>query len=121
MSTEPSSTHPDDTGTALFLVVTLRPKLDQLEQAQAQLHRMRAASQQEEGCEFMHLVQGGIADADGNPTENEPDTWTMIEKFRSRADWDLHMASEHNTRGNAELEPLLRAPSTLRLFHELPG
>lgn len=117
MSTE----HPDDPGTALYLVVTLRPKLDRLAEAEAQLHKMRAASQQEEGCEFMSLVQGGVIDHEGNATENEPDTWTMIEKFRSRAAWDEHMASAHNTRGNAELEPLLRAPSTLRLFHEKVG
>jgi quinol monooxygenase YgiN len=115
-----SQTHPDDPGTALFLVVTIRPRLDQLAEAEAQLHRMRAASQQEEGCEFMHLVQGGIA-FEGVPTENEPDTWTMLEKFTSRPAWDEHMASEHNQRGNAELEPLLRAPSTLRLFHEKVG
>lgn len=109
-----SATPTDDPGTALFLVVTLRPRLDRLEEAQAQLHRMRAASQAEEGCVFMHLLQGGV---DG--TENEPDTWTMVEKFVSRAAWDLHMESEHNQRGNVELEPLLRAPSTLRLFHEM--
>lgn len=108
------STTTADPGTALFLVVTIRPKLDQMAAAQAQLHRMRAASQQEDGCEYMHLVQGGV---DG--TENEPDTWTMIEKFTSRRAWDAHMASEHNHRGNAQLEPLLRAPSTLRLAHEL--
>ena len=72
---------------------------------------MRAASQQEEGCDFMHLVEG-----------SDDDTWVMIEKFASRAAWDVHMASEHNQRGNRELEPLLRQPSDLNLFHEkLPG
>lgn len=102
-----------DPTTPLFLVVTIYPKIDKLAEAEAQLHRMRAASQQEEGCEFMHLVQ--TIDGDG-------DVWVMIEKFRSRADWDDHMSSEHNQRGNAELEPLLRAPSSLKLFHEkLPG
>ena len=108
--TTPSS----DPGTPLFLVVTIRPRLDRLAEAEAQLHRMRAASQAEEGCVFMHLVRGGV---DG--TEDEPETWTMLEQFVSRSAWDEHMASEHNQRGNAELEPLLRAPSTLRLFHEL--
>ena len=50
-----------DTTTPLFLVVTIYPRTDKLAEAEAQLHRMRAASQQEEGCEFMHLVQGGDA------------------------------------------------------------
>jgi len=111
-----------DPTTPLFLVVTIYPKLDKLAEAEAQLHRMRAASQQEEGCEFMHLVQsvGGIEDVQS--TGDEGDVWVMIEKFRSRAAWDDHMASEHNQRGNAELEPLLRQPSDLQLFHEkLPG
>jgi quinol monooxygenase YgiN len=75
---------PDKT-TPLFLVVTIYPKTDKFAEAEAQLHRMRAASQQEEGCDFMHLVQG-----------SDDDTWVMIEKFASRAAWDDHMASEHN-------------------------
>jgi quinol monooxygenase YgiN len=94
---------------ALFLVVTIRPKLDKLGEAEAQLQRMRAAAQQEPGCVFMHLTQS---------VDGEPDTWTMIEHFTSRAAWDEHMASEHNQRGNTELEPLLREPSELRLFLE---
>lgn len=98
-----------DATTPLFLVVTIYPKTDKLAEAEAQLHRMRAASMQEEGCDFMHLVQSN--DAGG-------DVWVMIEKFRSRAAWDDHMASEHNRRGNTELEPLLRRPSDLQLFHE---
>ena len=94
---------------ALFLVVTIRPKLDRLAEAEAQLQRMRAASEQEPGCVFMRLTQA---------VDAQPDTWTMIEQFTSRAAWDEHMASEHNRRGNEELEPLLRVPSELRLFVE---
>ena len=96
-------------GRSLFLVVTIHPKLDRLAEAEAQLHRMRAASMQEPGCVFMHLTEA---------VDGEGDTWTMIEHFTSRVAWDEHMASEHNRRGNAELEPLLREPSELRLFVE---
>lgn len=98
-----------DNDKALFLVVKIKPRRDKLAEAEAQLQRMRAASQQEEGCVFMHLVQG---------VDDDQDTWTMIEQFRSQADWDVHMASEHNQRGNAELEPLLREPSDLGLYHQ---
>ena len=98
-----------DADKALFLVVTIRPRLDKLAEAEAQLHRMRAASMQEPGCVFMHLTQA----VDGGT-----DTWTMIEQFTSRAAWDEHMASQHNRRGNAELEPLLQEPTELRLFVE---
>lgn len=108
MPDAPSST---DAAPALFLVVTIKPRLDKLEEAQAQLHKMRAASQAEEGCVFMSLVA----------RPEEPDCWTMIEKFTSQAAWDLHMASEHNQRGNEVLEPLLREPSELRVYSELPG
>ena len=92
----------------LYLVVTIKPRLDKLAEAEAQLHKMRAASQAEEGCVFMNLVD----------SPDEPDCWTMIEKFVSRAAWDEHMASEHNREGNRVLEPLLREPSILRLYSE---
>jgi quinol monooxygenase YgiN len=93
----------------LFLVVSIRPKLDKLAEAEAQLKSMVANNLQEEGCVWMHLLQSD---------DDEPNTWTMLEHFRSRADWDDHMASEHNIRGNELLEPLLREPSTLRLYRE---
>jgi len=98
----------DQADKALFLVVRIKPRRDKLVEAEAQLHRMRSASQQEPGCVFMHLVQG---------VDDDPDTWVMLEQFSSRAAWDEHMASEHNQRGNSELEPLLREPSDLGLYY----
>ena len=95
------------TGKALFLVVRIKPRRDKLAEAEAQLHRMRAASQQEPGCVFMHLVQG----------VDEPDTWVMIEQFTSRAAWHEHMASEHNQRGKHC--PGTVAARTLRAGHLL--
>jgi len=92
----------------LFLVVTIRPRLDRMAEAEAQLQSMRAATLQEEGCVFMHLVQA----------DDEPDTWVMLEHFRSRAAWDEHMQTRHNTEGNRALESLLRQPSELRLYRE---
>jgi quinol monooxygenase YgiN len=94
---------------ALFLVVRINPLPDRLAEAEAQLQRMRAASLKEAGCVSMHLVQG---------VDDDPGTWVMIEHFRSRAAWDDHMGSEHNQRGNEELEPLLREPSSLNLYYE---
>ena len=91
----------------LFLVVTIYPRLDRLAEAEATLQGMRAATLQEEGCVFMHLVQG-----------DEPDTWVMLEHFRSRAAWDQHMETRHNREGNKALEDLLRQPSDLRLYRE---
>ena len=92
----------------LFLVVTIRPRSDRLAEAEAQLQSMRRASLTEPGCVFMHLTQ----------PQDDPDTWVMLEMFRSRADWDEHMRRPHNVEGNAVLAGLLREPSDLRLLDE---
>ena len=92
----------------LFLVVTIKPRLDRLAQAEAQLQSMRRSSLTEPGCIFMHLVQ----------PQDDPDTWVMLEMFRSRAAWDDHMRQQYNIEGNIILEDLLREPSDLRLFDE---
>lgn len=93
---------------AFFLVVTIRPRLDRLREAEDQLQSMRRDSLTEPGCVFMHLVQ----------PQDDPHTWVMLEMFRSRAAWDEHMLQPYNVRGNVILEDLLREPSELRFFDE---
>jgi quinol monooxygenase YgiN len=90
----------------LFLVVNIKPRLDRLAEAEAQLQSMRRSSLTEPGCVFMHLVQ----------PQDDPHTWVMLEMFRSRAAWDEHMGQPYNTEGNIILKDLLREPSDLRLF-----
>jgi quinol monooxygenase YgiN len=97
-----------DQDRALFLVVTIKPRLDRMEQAEAQLQSMRRETVKDPGCVFMHLVQ----------PHDDPETWLMLEMFRSRAAWDEHMRQPYNTEGNEILEDLLRAPSELRLCDE---
>ena len=97
----------DDDG-PLFLVVTIKPKLDRKAEAEAQLQSMRRNTLTEPGCVFMHLVQ----------PQDDPDSWVMLEMFASRAAWDEHMLQPYNTEGNTILEDLLREPSDLRLFTE---
>lgn len=92
----------------LFLVVTIKPRLDRKVEAQAQLQSMRRNAIEEPGCVFMHLVQ----------PQDDPDSWVMLEMFRSRAAWDEHMRQPYNIEGNRNLEDLLREPSDLRLFNE---
>ena len=86
-------------------MVTIKPRLDRLEEAEAQLQSMRQNALTEPGCVFMHLVQ----------PHDEADTWVML---RSRAAWDEHMRQPYNIEGNIILEDLLREPSDLRLFDE---
>ena len=95
-----------ETETPLFLVVTLKPRKDRLAEAEAQLQSMRRNTLDEPGCVFMHLVQ----------PQDDPDTWVMLEMFRSRAAWDEHMQQSYNVEGNKILEGLLREPSELRLM-----
>ncbi|HET7740831.1 MAG TPA: putative quinol monooxygenase, partial [Mycobacterium sp.] len=95
-------------GGPLFLVVTIKPRLDRMAEAEAQLQSMRRNTLEEPGCVFMHLVQ----------PQDDPDSWVMLEMFRSRAAWDEHMRQPYNTEGNRILEDLLREPSELRLFDE---
>jgi len=98
----------NDQDRPLFLVVTIKPRLDRLEEAEAQLQSMRRDTLQEPGCVFMHFLQ----------PQDDPETWVMLEMFRSRAAWDEHMQQPYNTEGNKILEDLLREPSDLRLFDE---
>jgi quinol monooxygenase YgiN len=97
-----------DEAPALFLVVTIKPRPDRLEEAEAQLQSMRRDTLNEPGCVFMHLAQ----------PQDDPDTWVMLEMFRSRAAWDEHMRQPYITEGNRILEDLLREPSDLRLLDE---
>ena len=93
---------------ALFLVVTIKPRPDRRAEAEAQLQSMRANALTEPGCVFMHLVQ----------PQDDPDNWVMLEMFKSREAWDEHMRQPYNTEGNKILEDLLREPSDLRLMDE---
>ena len=92
----------------LFLVVEIKPRLDRMKEAEAQLQSMRRNTLNEPGCVFMHLLQ----------PHDDPESWVMVEMFRSREAWDEHMRQPYNTEGNKILEGLLREPSVLRLFNE---
>jgi quinol monooxygenase YgiN len=98
----------DEQDGPLYLVVTIKPRLDRLAEAEAQLQSMRENTLTEPGCVFMHFLV----------PHDDSDTWMMLEKFRSRAAWDEHMQQPYNTEGNKILEDLLREPSDLRLLRE---
>ena len=92
----------------LFLVVTIKPRHDRLEEAEAQLQSMRQNTLNEPGCVFMHFLQ----------PQDDSDTWVMLEMFRSRAAWDEPRRQPSNTEGTKILEGLLREPSDLLLLDE---
>lgn len=90
----------------LFLIATIRPRPDRVIEAERELRVLMEATRNEPGCLFMELVE----------SPDEPGVWTMLEKFRSREDWDDHMRTEHVIRGNAALQDLLSEPTDLRLL-----
>ena len=96
-------TPPDE---PLYLIAIIKPRIDRAEEAERHLRALMAGTHQEPGNIFMHLV---VSDED-------PDTWLMLEKFRSRSDWDDHMRTDHVVAGNAALEGLLREPTELRFY-----
>lgn len=95
----------------LYLIATIRPRLDHIEAAEREVRALMAGTQAEPGCISMELVE----------SDDDPGTWTMLEKFRSRADWEDHMRTDHVVRGNAALTDLLRQPTELRFFTERPA
>ncbi len=101
----------DPAGEPLYLIATIRPRLDRLEEAEREVRALMAGTHAEPGCIFMELVE----------SDDDPGTWTMLEKFRSRADWEEHMRTRHVIDGNAALADLLREPTELRFFTERPA
>ena len=92
----------------LYLLAIIKPRPELAEEAERALRALMAGTRNEPGNISMDLVV----------SEDEPGTWYMFEKFRSRADWDVHMATAHVTEGNATLAALLREPTQLRFFTE---
>ena len=92
--------------TPLYLIAVIKPVIDKAEDARAILTVMMAAAAQEDGCHFYDLVV----------SDEEPDTWLMLEKWASRAAWDAHMLTDHVATGNAAMEHLLREPPELRFY-----
>ncbi len=92
----------------LYLIAVIKPRPEGAVEAERHLRELMAGTRGEEGCEYMELVTSA----------ETPDTWLMLEKFRSRPDWELHMATDHVTAGNAALAGLLREPTELRFYTE---
>lgn len=98
----------DATDRPLFLVVTIKPRLDWLAEVEAQLQSMRRNK----------LNERAVLPCISSSRRTVQTHGLMLEMFRSPADWDEHMRQPYNTEGNKILEDLLRERSELRLFDE---
>ena len=96
----------DDGDAPLFLVVTIRPRLDRLAEAEAQLQSMRRNTLQEPGCVFMHLRPTAGRSRFLGDARDVP-----VPCGVGRA----HARSPTTPRETQILEGLLREPSELRL------
>jgi quinol monooxygenase YgiN len=92
----------------LYLLAIIKPRPELADEAERHLRALMAGTRNEPGNIAMDLVV----------SDDEPGTWYMFEKFRSRADWERHMTTSHVTDGNAALAGLLREPTVLRFFTE---
>ncbi len=90
----------------LYLVATIHPRPDRVNDARAALHTLIAASLAEEGCEMYDLVED----------VQTPGTWLMLEKWTSRAQWDTHMLTAHNAAFGAVANDLVSEPITLVFY-----
>ena len=91
----------------LYLVAEIRPKFEVRDQVRAKLDALIAAALLEDGCVVYDLVV----------SEDDPDTWLMIEKWASRESWDAHMLTTHVVAFLAEGVSLFREPTELRLYN----
>ncbi|MFZ4485867.1 MAG: putative quinol monooxygenase [Candidatus Nanopelagicales bacterium] len=90
----------------LYLVAVIKPRAERAEEVVEALRVMMAATRAEAGCELYDLVVG----------DDEPDTWLMLEKWSTRADWEAHMVTDHVVAGNEAVADLLREPTELRFY-----
>ena len=90
----------------LYLVAVIKPKIERAHEVVEALRVMMAKTRAENGCDFYDLVVG----------DDEPDTWLMLEKWSTRADWEAHMATAHVVAGNEAVADLLREPTELRFY-----
>lgn len=90
----------------LYLVARIHPRPDRVDEARLALQDLIDGSLQEPGCEMYDLV---VSDED-------PNTWVMVEKWSSREAWDAHMETEHNRRFTLVADDLLTTPNTWTLY-----
>lgn len=90
----------------LYLVAIIKPKLEIRDEVRAKIAALVSASLAEDGCEMYDLVVSA----------DEPDTWLMLEKWSSRAQWDAHMLTSHVIAFNEQGDSLFREPTELRFY-----
>ena len=82
----------------LYLIAIIRPRMERAAEVEVELRALMAGTHAEPGCIHMELVV----------SDDDPTTWLMLEKFRSRPDWEDHMRTD--ARDPRQREPGRPAP-----------
>ncbi len=90
----------------LYLVAVIKPKLEIRADVRAKIAGLVSASLAEDGCEMYDLVV----------SDDDADTWLMLEKWSSRGQWDAHMLTSHVIEFNKQGDSLFREPTELRFY-----
>ena len=90
----------------LYLVAIIKPKTEVRDVVRAKIAALVTASLSEDGCEMYDLVV----------SDDDPDTWLMLEKWTSREQWDAHMLTEHVIAFNEQGDSFFREPTELRFY-----
>lgn len=78
-------------------MATIPARADAVDEVRAALRELVAATQAEEGCHAYDLYESGAAAG----------TFVTLERWRSQADLDAHLGSEHVAAAFAAAGPLL--------------
>ncbi|MGB3761774.1 MAG: putative quinol monooxygenase [Ornithinimicrobium sp.] len=81
----------------LHVIATIPARADAVDQVRVALQELARATQAEEGCHAYDLYESGAAEG----------TFVTVERWRSQADLDAHLASEHVAAAFATAGPLL--------------
>jgi quinol monooxygenase YgiN len=90
----------------LYLVAVIKPKVEIRDEVRAKIAALVTASLAEDGCEMYDLVV----------SDDDADTWLMLEKWSSREQWDDHMLTSHVIEFNKQGDSLFREPTELRFY-----
>lgn len=90
----------------LYLIAEIHPDSSKIEEARSAYLALIAETLKEPGCLLYDLV-----------AEEDSSTWIMLEKWESKAAWNLHMETEHVKRINENSAAFSTKDTKLRFLN----
>ncbi|NBQ60581.1 MAG: antibiotic biosynthesis monooxygenase [Actinobacteria bacterium] len=92
--------------TPLYLIATIYPATEHLDFLKKEFAHLVSEAYKESGCEMYDLV-----------AQEDSDTWVMMEKWSSKAQWDDHMQTAHVKHINSIDKKYFRKPTELTFLN----